>query len=135
VDIIKEVKKCDYGCGGEAKYKLKNGNGGSYLYCSTKCKDTCPLYNLVSDPNNSKNEYYTNEEYNIWRNEVLKRADYKCEYCGESANHAHHSRPKKLEPFFGLDPDFGIACCEKCHYEKGHVDECSTGQLAAMICV
>ena len=78
---------------------------------------------------------YTQEEYNIWRTEVLERADYKCEYCEEKANHAHHSRPQKKEPFFNLDPDFGIACCEKCHYEKGHKDECSTGKLSKLVCV
>jgi len=24
--------------------------------------------------------------------------------------------------------------CEKCHYEKGHNDECSTGNLSKIIC-
>jgi len=48
----------------------------------------------------------------------------------------HHSRPQKLEPGFVLDPDFGVACCEKCHYKYGHKPgtECSTGNLANMIC-
>ncbi len=111
-----------------------DGNDGSYLYCSNKCKKECPLFNLYSDPNKIIDNNYTQEEYNIWRNEVLERADYKCEYCEEKANHVHHSRPQKLEPFFSLDPDYGVSCCSKCHYEKGHKDECSTGQLANVIC-
>jgi len=109
---------------------------GSYFYCSDECKETCPIYGrkaitLIKTDSNIK---YTSTEYHIWQQEVLKRAEHKCEYCGEQATIAHHSRPKKLEPFYVLDPDFGIACCEKCHYEKGHKDECSTGNLASKIC-
>ena len=36
---------------------------------------------------------------------------------------------------FSLDPDFGLACCKKCHYKYGHRDECSPIQLAQMICL
>jgi len=59
-----------------------------------------------------------------------------CEYCEELATHVHHSRPQKLEPGFALDPDFGIACCESCHYKYGHKTgtECSTGQLTNAVC-
>jgi hypothetical protein len=72
----------------------------------------------------------------IWREEVLKRANYKCEYCGKPATIAHHSKSKKLEPFFALDPDYGLACCEKCHYKYGHRDmECTTGYLANIDCI
>jgi len=110
------------------------GNGGSYFYCCEECKIECPLYKLQGDPNNKPVKNYTNEEYRIWRSEVLKRNEYICEYCLGIATHAHHSRPQKLEPFFTLDPDFGIACCEKCHYKYGHKDECSTGNLANKIC-
>ncbi len=113
------------------------GNGGGYFYCSDKCKEECPLYNLqpfLYIKSNNEKKYYTSEEYNIYRLEVLKRANYKCEYCGENATHVHHSRPQKLEPFFSLDPDYSISCCKNCHYEKGHKDECSTGQLSKIIC-
>ena len=112
-----------------------NGNDGSYFYCCEECKNECPLFNLQSDPNKENELNYTAEEYQTFRNEVLNRANYKCEYCGEKATYVHHSRPQKLEPFYSLDPDFGIACCEKCHYEKGHKDECSTGQLANKVCL
>jgi len=116
---------------------IDNGNGTSYFYCSDLCKIECPLFNLRSDPNIKKQKYYTQEEYNTWRNEVLIRADYLCEYCGEKATHTHHSRPQKLEPGFALDPDFGIACCEKHHFQYGHKTgtECSTGNLAKKECV
>ncbi len=52
----------------------------------------------------------------------------------EKTEHMHHIKPQKLEPFFSLDPDYCIACCSKCHYEKGHKDECGTGKLSKLIC-
>jgi len=60
-----------------------------------------------------------------------------CEYgCGKEATDVHHIRPQKLEPFFSLDPDYGLACCEECHYKYGHKtgSECSTGNLAQIAC-
>jgi hypothetical protein len=43
----------------------------------------------------------------------------------------------KLQPFHALDPEYAWSCCEKCHYKKGHKKgtECSTGNLAAKICM
>ncbi len=120
------------------------GNGGSYFYCSDKCKNECPLYGkrvsqLIKEDQLKagviKEEYYTEYEYQTYREEVLERSNYKCEYCGDKAEHVHHIKPQKLEPFFSLDPDYGIACCKNCHYEKGHKDECSTGQLSHTICI
>ena len=122
-----------------------NGNQAGYFYCCDDCKNECPLYNkkttqIIKEDEiragNIKEKLYTSSEYNTWRDEVLKRADYLCEYCEDPANNAHHSRPQKLEPGFVLDPDFGIACCEKCHYKYGHKTEteCSTGNLASTIC-
>jgi hypothetical protein len=103
-----------------------------HFYCSENCKSSCNLYYAKSNQKNTKTNL--SGEIKIWREEVLKRANYECEYCGEDATIAHHSRPQKLEPFFSLDPYYGISCCEKCHYEKGHNDECSTGNLASIIC-
>ena len=114
----------------ESKY----GQGGCYFYCSQKCKDECPLFNLIGDPFKDISTPYTQGEYNHFRKFVLERDEYKCQYCGKKAIDVHHERPQKLDPFFALDPDFAWSCCEKCHYEKGHKDECSTGNLAAKIC-
>ncbi len=123
--------------------KQGDGQGEANFYCSEECKQSCSIYKksakqLIREDQERagiiKPNYYTTEEYQIWRKEVLERANNKCEYCGEEATHCHHIQPQKLEPFFSLDPDYGLACCEKCHYEKGHKDECSTGQLAQRIC-
>jgi len=118
---------------------LKGQQGGeNRFYCSNKCKKICSIYGKVlyqeNHPRNKK--LYTQEEYETFRQFVLERDDYKCQYCDDPATIVHHERPQKLEPFFALDPDFAWSCCEKCHYEKGHKTgtECSTGNLAKMIC-
>lgn len=112
---------------------LEGKKGGECkFYCSDVCKERCEVFNRRQYPkgfnNNIKNDY------KVWRQEVLRRNKYECEFCGDTATEAHHERPKKLEPFFALDPDNGIACCEKCHNKYGHKDECSTGKLASIIC-
>lgn len=119
---------------------IEHGTGGRNFYCSINCKKTCPLYGF--NPNhafliNQKTQpIYTQEEYDIFRKVVLERENYFCEYCGRPAKYVHHERPQKLEPYFSLDPDYAIAVCKKCHYEKGHPagTECSTGRLAHKVC-
>jgi len=107
--------------------------GESRFYCSDDCKYRCEVFNIKLYPRGHvKSSYYG---HSVWRTEVLKRANYTCEYCSEDkAVVAHHSQPKKLEPFFALDPDYGITCCIKCHYKYGHTDECSTGFLYSIAC-
>ncbi|MCF8019784.1 MAG: hypothetical protein K9L62_10275 [Vallitaleaceae bacterium] len=111
------------------------GNDGCYFYCSDECKNGCPLYNLKNDPNYIKEKLYTTNEHQQFREHVLNRDNYKCQFCGEKAEHVHHERPQKLEPFHSLDPDLAWSVCKKCHYEKGHKDECSTGNLSSIICL
>ncbi|MFW9871751.1 MAG: NUMOD3 domain-containing DNA-binding protein [Candidatus Thorarchaeota archaeon] len=105
------------------------------FYCSKKCKVECPIYRKKSD--NNKDILYTQEEYEIFKNHVLERDNYECQYCGKKAIDVHHERPQKLESFFVLDPDFAWSCCEKCHYKYGHKTgtECSTGNLASKVCI
>ncbi len=114
----------------------QDGNDGSYFYCSQKCKDECILYNLRSDPFKIETEElsYTTSELQTLNQFVMDRENRLCEYCGEKAEHVHHTRPKKLEPFFALDPDYGIAACKKCHYKYGHQGECSTWNIANKKC-
>jgi len=118
--------------------ETEDGNDGCYFYCSQECKNICPLYNLRNDPLSDNNDIpYTQEEYQQFREFVLKRDNYECQYCEEKATIIHHERPQKLEPFFALDPDFAWSVCEKCHYKYGHNtgSECSTGNLAAKVCI
>jgi len=111
------------------------GNEGCYLYCSQECKDICPLYqSRGTDPFRKTDLPYIPEEYQTFRNHVLTRDNYLCQFCGEKATDVHHERPQKLESFFALDPDFAWSCCEECHYSKGHTGECNTGNLAKKNC-
>ena len=109
-------------------YEVEKGNGGGYFYCSEKCKQECPLYNYKGgDPFKDNELSYTPGEYQIFRQHVLERDEFKCQYCGEQAEHVHHERPQKIEPFFSLDPDFAWSVCTGGHYEKAHKDNSSTG--------
>lgn len=110
------------------------GNGGSHFYCSEECKNICPLYNFKYFEEQEMVKTYNPEEYQTFRENVLERDNYKCQYCGEPAEHIHHERPQKIEPFFALDPDLAWSVCKKCHYRYGHKDECSTGNLAILRC-
>jgi len=112
----------------------KNGSDGAYFYCCDECKDECILYNLRSDPYKEKTEKpYTQEEYNIWRQVILKQDNYECQMCGSKKDlHCHHINPIKTHPHLALDPTNGIVLCRECHYKIGHKTgtECSTGNLA-----
>lgn len=117
-------------------FAVQKGNNGLYFYCSEECKKECVLYNLKGDPYRKVEVPYTSEEYQTFRTYVLERDEYRCQYCDKKAEHVHHERPQKLEPFFALDPDLAWSVCEKCHYEKAHKtrSECSTGELSKIIC-
>jgi hypothetical protein len=111
------------------------GFGEANFYCSQHCRDTCILFGLRSDPYKDTTPLpYTAAEKEVWRQVVLERENGLCEYCGEPAEHVHHIFPVKIEPFFALDPDYGVACCAKHHYKYAHKDECSTGNLAKIVC-
>ncbi|MCK5604575.1 hypothetical protein KAR91_21990 [Candidatus Pacearchaeota archaeon] len=114
---------------------IYHGNDGSYLYCSDKCKQECPLYRSRTDVlSTPKEKPHTDQEYRIWREVILKRDNNICQICHKSAEHVHHIEPQKLHPLLSLDPDNGLSVCKECHFKYGHQDECSTGQLAKAVC-
>jgi hypothetical protein len=131
-----------------------DGSDGAYFYCCDECKKQCPLFDLHNDPFKNIDLPYTQEEYNIWRQEVLKRQKdglgyNECEICGNTKLkelQVHHEIPIKKNWIFSLDPDNGIILCvkkerqkeeETCHFKYGHKTgtECSTGNLANTICI
>jgi 5-methylcytosine-specific restriction endonuclease McrA len=112
----------------------------NHLYCSSECKNSCSVfrkqtknYLVIYDVNNA-DKFYTKPELKSWANEVLTRANYICEYCGNLATIGHHIKPKKLEPGIALDPDNGLAVCKNCHHKHCHKNECSTYSLGKIIC-
>ena len=59
----------------------------------------------------------------------------KCEICKNKNNLiSHHILPVKTHPHLQADVDNGICLCKTCHIKYGHNDECSTGEIANMIC-
>lgn len=113
------------------------------FYCSDECKHSCLLFNLRSDPFERKevsDNVPTSNELKIWSDEVLKRqySEYGYNFCtkcqGEDNLAAHHIDPKKIEPFYALDPENGIVFCRDCHLNDAHSGTCSTGALANKVC-
>lgn len=122
------------------QYIKGNINRENRFYCSDNCKHACPIFNKHTHPTGYNPRAYRNRqqftegELRVWSQEVFKRHDFLCEYCGRKATQAHHIQPKKLQPFFALDPDNGVACCETCHYKYGHIDECSSVNISKVLC-
>ena len=116
---------------------LSYGSDGGYLYCSDKCKQECTLYRFNPGQEITKSKkWYTDQEYNVFKNEVLKRQKEQfgfnfCELCETKSNlQVHHQFPRKTHPHMSLDPDNGIVLCEDCHIKKIHREECSTAKLS-----
>jgi hypothetical protein len=100
------------------------GNGGSYLYCSEKCKIECPLYYIFDDPFKNKQKLYMPGEYKLWKTLVLQYDGYKCQKCFKDYQlDVHHINPEKSHPHLVLDVSNGITLCRTCHLEIGHRDE------------
>jgi len=121
------------------QYIKGNSDRESRFYCSEACKMKCPVFHKKKWPNGNNprksrnNKLVTESELRTWSKEVLARAGYICERCGEKACLSHHINPKKLNIGEALDPDNGIALCSKCHLEL-HKDECSFTNLANTQC-
>lgn len=119
---------------------IGNVSGSSSFYCSRACKETCSVFGQKLWPRyqnpNDKERPYTNEQYQVYRGVVMGREDYTCEYCGKPATDVHHEKPRKTDPMFVLDPDYGHACCRECHMKYGHKigTECGVGNLANKVC-
>ena len=117
---------------------LKNNNDSSHFYCSEECKNSCAIFRSRGTNKNDK----LIPGLSTWRNEVLTRQRNEtlscynhCEKCGTENNlNVHHEKPIKTHPLMALDPDNGIILCRECHIKFGHQDECSTGNLANLVC-
>lgn len=104
-------------------------NSEQHFYCSNECKGKCPIY--YSKPVFIvKKDGPTEEQLKIFRNKVLKRDNYLCRYCGETANRVHHIFPIKTCPEFSLDVDYALSVCHTCHDIYAHSDDCRYHKIA-----
>jgi hypothetical protein len=100
------------------------------FYCSSKCKQDCPIYGKVKYPKNNK-PYYTRPLQKEWASLVLKQNDNKhiCEICGEYGNIAHHIYPVKCNPLESADVDNGIIICKVCHNKVHQISGCTLQEI------
>jgi hypothetical protein len=55
--------------------------------------------------------------FNLFKEIVLERANYKCEICGGQANTAHHYYPQSSYGYLKYETKGGISICVKCHFK------------------
>ena len=108
-------------------FKSKIGSQNNF-YCSPECKISCSTFGQIKyfKGQTHKNDIirtYTKDELKIWAREVLRRANFICACCGESATIGHHRKSKIEFPEFALDPTYGIALCRLCHMPIFHSGE------------
>jgi len=115
----------------------------SNLYCSQKCKDSCPLYDSTANElitqQRLKNNNLSKDDFQRIQQEVriyflkIKNPD-KCELCGEKLDPKdlilHHIIPVSIDYVSEADIDNVIFVCKDCHNQTHQIDGCKTSQLA-----
>jgi len=119
-----------------------NGNGGSNLYCSEECKNSCPTYSksymyvIKQDLFNHTGILpdMSRELQPELRKLVLERDQYQCTYCAETTNlHCHHIDPVISNPIESADIDNCMTLCSKHHLEVHQQPGCTYAELRCSI--
>jgi len=113
-------------------------SGENRLYCSTKCKNICPIYGRVShykNNNTTKQDIYRPDQPKL-RILVLERDNHTCQRCGFSEDlHCHHITGVEINPIESADIDNCITLCYTCH-NKAHSDKgCHYGDMKRKPCI
>jgi len=101
------------------------------LYCSTNCKQSCPMFSRTVDQLinvdakiNSETSIPLNREIQAQlRQMVLARDNYTCQKCGKHQDnldvglHAHRIEGIRHNPIESADIDMVITVCVNCHKE------------------
>lgn len=97
----------------------ESGGGGSFCYCSNKCKKLCPVYWSIW-------KYRGVEHVNArevpagLRQMVFERDNWECQRCfSDKSLECHHVIPVKKSPIFQADIDNCLTLCTNCH-KKAH---------------
>lgn len=89
--------------------------------------DTPPRSGALPDPHKPGSLYWT-KDWQRFRARIVKRANYRCEWCGADIRgkgkaRVDHKTPARNRPDLFFDPDNARALCVSCdakrHYEKG----------------
>jgi len=113
------------------RIQVLKGNycGDHRLYCSSGCKEACPIYRKKEWPSTYLRGTSREVQPQL-RQLVFKRDDYKCVKCENSKElHCHHILPVSTDPLLSADIDNCITLCVECHKEVHKIDGCKYGQL------
>lgn len=105
--------------------------GEARLYCSSGCKEACPIYNTWASV--KKGGLGTSREVQPQlRKMVLARDNYTCQKCGagqEKELHCHHIDPVINNPVESADVDNCTTVCKDCHEEVHQIPGCRKSEL------
>ena len=102
---------------------IRGDKGGeSRLYCSDGCKDSCPIFNVISWPKGFKKTTSREVEPEL-RKMVFERDEWKCQIChSEDSLHCHHIEGYARNKMLANDIENCITLC-KTHHEWVHSKE------------
>jgi len=103
--------------------------GECRLYCSTECKEECPIYKKILWPKDFKPT--TSREVQPELRQLRFEFDnYTCQRCGlhkdelDVGLHCHHLEGIRWEPVESADLDKVITFCKTCHKEVHQLPDC-----------
>jgi hypothetical protein len=106
--------------------------GDRSLYCSTGCKDSCPIYGQIKYPKGFK-KVTAREVDPILRQMCFERDNWECQICGLSTEevtlHCHHIEGYTQNPLLGNDIDNVITLCKSHHKEVHKLPGCNYHEL------
>lgn len=110
--------------------------GDRELYCSSACKNACPIYRQQKFPKGFQ-ENSSREVQPELRKMVFERDNWTCQKCGRSKEefpkivlHCHHIFPLNEDPIGSADLDNCETLCKECHQWKHmNIPGCSYNEL------
>ena len=111
-----------------------NSSGEHRLYCSTQCKQECPIYRKKLYPKGFK-PATSREVQPELRQMCFERDVFTCQKCGKHQDdldvglHCHHVEGIRWEPLESADLDKVITFCKNCHKEVHKQPDCGYHDL------
>ena len=115
----------------KGRINVLNGSqtGEHRLYCSTQCKQECPIFNQTKWPKGFK-PATSREVQPELRQMCFERDNYTCQKCGKTQDEldvglqCHHIEGIRWEPLESADLDKVITFCKNCHIEVHKQPDC-----------
>jgi len=122
------------------EFEVKKERKTTAKYCSLLCKykDHAIItkfskgehhYNWRGGVTSEDKKIRRSNDYDEWRDNILKKDDYTCAMCGQRGGklEVDHIKPFKLFPNLRFSIDNGQVLCKDCHYKKGGKDTTKYG--------